>query len=782
VIQKKGSAHKDRSSYHDSCGNRGQVSFGYDSLSRLTSASNPESGTVSYTYDANGNVITKTDARNITTCFGDWNGTSCNGSTGYDALNRNLKKTYSDGVTPAAHFVYDTSPQLSVTLPHPIGRLVEGYTDASNGTVYGYDYMGRVSVNNQAPPTVWGSTTFAETYNYDYLGDVTSSLNGEDLTPFTLTYSYNRAGRLTGITSSLSDSNHPGTLLSGAHYNAIGSLSSETLDGGIINESRTYDSRLRLNGITDTAISTTFYSLSVPTNGYAPDSNLLAYTDSFTLQGFNYPNPWAYGYDDFNRLCAANQSATQPTCGQSATYMYAYDRFGNRWQQNGPTSMMLTFSGNNNRIDAASGASYDAAGNVTRYQPPTGDTFSYAYDAENRLTSVTDQTTGNQTCYTYDANGHRVERTYNCGTSNHFSRDFLYDLEGHQISQVEGSNLWDRGDVYAGERLLATYVWDGTMYFNYPDRLGSARVRTDITGSIYETSSNLPFGELTYSGGDPSPMHFTGQEHDFESGLDNFKARYLTSSFGRFMTPDPSGGHLSNPQSLNRYAYAYNNPITLVDPTGLDAELHDDRSCDPGFCDSWLAQGSAARLAAWTNGGGAGGFGAPGTPGNDLVTAADNWSPFGFQYIDDNGAAYPGLFNSWDEYATWSTGIAAKLQWEDDIGGQFNNVTEGLFKNFGPGPQAYFDLDNPRIVGSHANFVLDCDSNPRCQPGRFDYGIHIECAGYDCTQLVVHGDTVSPWISPFRLPNLNLGNFLEHGTIDLIGGTLLSPFGFVFPH
>jgi len=60
---------------------------------------------------------------------------------------------------------------------------------------------------------------------------------------------------LTGVTSSLSDANHPGTLFSAAHYNAGGSLLSATLDGGIINETRTYNGRLRLTSISNTAFS-----------------------------------------------------------------------------------------------------------------------------------------------------------------------------------------------------------------------------------------------------------------------------------------------------------------------------------------------------------------------------------------------------------------------------------------------------------------------------------------------------------------------------------------------
>jgi RHS repeat-associated protein len=65
---------------------------------------------------------------------------------------------------------------------------------------------------------------------------------------------------------------------------------------------------------------------------------------------------------------------------------------------------------------------------------------------------------------------------------------------------------------------------------------------------------------------------FTGKERDTESGLDYFGARYYASSMGRFMSPDPSGLYYAdqtNPQSFNLYAYALNNPLKFIDPTGL---------------------------------------------------------------------------------------------------------------------------------------------------------------------------------------------------------------------
>jgi len=66
---------------------------------------------------------------------------------------------------------------------------------------------------------------------------------------------------------------------------------------------------------------------------------------------------------------------------------------------------------------------------------------------------------------------------------------------------------------------------------------------------------------------------FTGKEHDSESGLDNFGARYNSSAMGRFMSPDPLAGHTEDPQTLNRYTYVRNNPLSLTDPTGLDFYL-----------------------------------------------------------------------------------------------------------------------------------------------------------------------------------------------------------------
>jgi len=122
------------------------------------------------------------------------------------------------------------------------------------------------------------------------------------------------------------------------------------------------------------------------------------------------------------------------------------------------------------------------------------------------------------------------------------------------------------------------FVSAGTQYF-HQDQLGSTRVITDSTGSKIGEQGHFPFGKSWYAPNTTTKWAFTGYERDSESGNDNALARYDASRLGRFLSPDPLGGDISNPQSLNRYAYVWNNPLNLVDPSGLTPEFG-----DPGFC------------------------------------------------------------------------------------------------------------------------------------------------------------------------------------------------------
>lgn len=280
---------------------------------------------------------------------------------------------------------------------------------------------------------------------------------------------------------------------------------------------------------------TTPYSASLT---FVPNGNVLTAND-------NVNGNWSYGYDDFNRLLSGSKTG--------ASYTYAYDRYGNRWQQNGPLSSILTFSSGNNRMD---GYSYDAAGNVLNDNAG----HSFTYDAENRIVQV-----GTNVTYVYDGEGRRIRKTIS-GTST----DFFYDLASHEVAEMNSSGGWNRGEIFAAGRHIATYNWNTTL-FNHADWLGTERSRTGVSGSVSETCAGLPFGDgQGCTGNETSPNHFTGKERDSESGLDDLGVRYYSSNVGRMTTVDPSyaSARMDNPQSWNRYSYVLNNPLELIDPTG----------------------------------------------------------------------------------------------------------------------------------------------------------------------------------------------------------------------
>jgi RHS repeat-associated protein len=315
-----------------------------------------------------------------------------------------------------------------------------------------------------------------------------------------------------------------------------------------------------VNGVASNPFSFSLTSPYTFSLSYAPNGDVLTVSDSVN-------GNWVYAYDSFNRLSCSNLSSNgscgSPTSG-NPTYSYTYDQYGNRWQQNGPSTMLLSFTNTQNQMD---GYSYDAAGNLLN-----DGNHSYFYDAENRIVQV-DQ--GQTAKYIYDAQGQRVQKS----SGGAVVAEYLHDLSGNTIVELNSSGIWTRTEIYAGGHHLATYGGGatGTTYFVQQDWLGTERARVLPNGDVYETCTSLPFGDgQTCSGGaDPSPNHFTGKERDTESGLDNFGARYNASTMGRFMTPDWSaapvtvpGANLGDPQSLNLYSYVGNNPLVFVDPDG----------------------------------------------------------------------------------------------------------------------------------------------------------------------------------------------------------------------
>jgi RHS repeat-associated protein len=141
---------------------------------------------------------------------------------------------------------------------------------------------------------------------------------------------------------------------------------------------------------------------------------------------------------------------------------------------------------------------------------------------------------------------------------------------------------------------------EGVEYYHL-DALGSVRAVTDAQGAVIARHDFLPFGEeIAQKNPAKDRKLFTGQERDFETGMDYFNARQLRPDLGRFLAPDPLGSvptPLSS-QGFNAYAYVLNNPLRLIDPTGLDPEPRTYMNVPPAVMDSASFVGTDAPWGA----------------------------------------------------------------------------------------------------------------------------------------------------------------------------------------
>ena len=212
-------------------------SFMYDNLSRLLSATNAENGTIGYGYDANGNVTTKIDHRNVATTFT------------YDALNRVVSKSYSSDPsgTPSSCYQYD-GPVSS----NGHGRLWNAWTLGKSSSCtpalpgsgfltvranLAYDQMGRETSEQKCTPNQCSLTSGPIlSFGYDKAGNPTSLTNplGAAGSPLTLNSYIDGAARpclMTSTWSGTPNGTFPENLFqvnpstgSTAGYTAFGSL------------------------------------------------------------------------------------------------------------------------------------------------------------------------------------------------------------------------------------------------------------------------------------------------------------------------------------------------------------------------------------------------------------------------------------------------------------------------------------------------------------------------------------------------------------------------------
>ena len=193
----------------------------------------------------------------------------------------------------------------------------------------------------------------------------------------------------------------------------------------------------------------------------------------------------SYGYDSIYQLLSATQGAT-------TTESYAYDAVGNRTSSLGVASYTTNSS---NELTANSNASftYDNNGNELTKVDSTG-TTTYAWDFENRMTSVTLPGSGGTVSFKYDPFGRRIYKSSSAGTS-----IYAYD-RSNIIEETDSSGAAVARYVQSGliDEPLAMLRSSSTSYYE-ADGLGSVTSLSNAAGTLAQTYTFDSFGKQTAS-------------------------------------------------------------------------------------------------------------------------------------------------------------------------------------------------------------------------------------------------------------------------------------------
>jgi RHS repeat-associated protein len=521
----------------------------YDAMSRLTSETNPESGTKIYVYDSDstmcgngaytsaGNLVKTIDA--VGNCVMRY----------YDALHRVTDVGTNSGASPCKRFRYDNTSGVLGTIPsgvsvsNKLGHLVEAETDTCASPItqssmltdewFGYTSRGETSDTYESTPHSGASYYHsASTYWANGALDQLTGYVGSVL-------NYSAAWNLDG--EGRPYSSYP---VSGTTYNAASQPTQVNFTWGD-SDSYTYDSntgRMTQYQFTVNSQSNTG-ALTWNANGTLGQ---LGITDAFNPADTQTCN---YVHDDLVRIVSAN-------CGSAAAQTFSYDPFGNLNKSGSPFSFQPTYSTSTNRMTSLGSytPTYDNDGNLL-----SDNLHSYTWDAYGNSASL-----DAVTALTFDALDRMVEQNRSGAYT-----QFLYAPTGFKMEILNGSTVSRLFVPLAGGG-TAVYNAGGLLDVRHPDWLGSSRFSSTPSRTIYYDGAYAPFGD-TYAQSGTTDLSFTGMNSDTTSGIYDFPSRPYSTQ-GRWPSPDRAGLAAvspANPQSWNRYGYVLNSPLIATDPRGM---------------------------------------------------------------------------------------------------------------------------------------------------------------------------------------------------------------------
>jgi RHS repeat-associated protein len=556
--------------------------FTYDSLGRILTAKNPESGTISYLYDADGNLSQKTSPLANQTGSATQTVSYC-----YDALHRVTGKGYGAQscplATPVVSYVYDFGANA-------IGKL-SSLTDQAGTASYSYDSLGRLTAETRVISGVSKSMSYS--YNLDSSLKTLTNPSGA-----VITYTPDSAGRILSAVDSGSGINYVTAATYGRDSELTGFVSGNSGTFAGITNAYSYNKRLQPVNMSATAPSQTVYSIGY--DFHAGNGTAATGMDNGNVFGItNYKDTTrnqSFTYDALNRLTSAQNAGTNcaaNTVNGKTEYWgnsYGYDAWGNLLAKTitkcSAEHLSVTADAHNWIHAPAPDYQYDAAGNMT-YDATAS--LNYTFDQENRLTGAAGYT------YTYDVDGNRVKK------SNSSTGTLYWHMTPGIVAESDLSGALQSEYVFFdGKRVARKDFPSNAIAYYFSDNLKTASVITDSAGAIKAESDYYPWGgELQFVNNDSNDYKFTGKRRDTESQLDYFGARYYSNAYGRFLTPDWAAkatsvpyAEFADPQSLNLYTYVRNIPTTGVDPDG---------HCGNTFCQIAAGVATGVGKFVWNN-------------------------------------------------------------------------------------------------------------------------------------------------------------------------------------
>jgi RHS repeat-associated protein len=552
------------------------IAYTYDDNNRLTWVSYPVNtqNNVTYTYggtgetgDLNGNVA----GRVKSVSFG---GGQTRQMT-YDGLGNVASETYSK--TFGKQDTYTTQYTWD-----DLGRMLSMiYPD---GTRLAYTYDSGGLVNSVADVTSGDPVYYVNSLIYDKFGQRFDIQYGNGIGS---RYSYDPATRRVGeIYTSTRGTN--GALLSPVQdlqysYDAVGNVTAVTNNMNIsfdgkpesVNRNFNYDGFYRLTS----------------SDGHLHDNSLVVGQGTpvvTTDEVRNYTVTTTF--DNIHNLTGKTQvvNNVDPYTGQQTGSGPSYDFTGSNAYQYG--------SGKPHFASSVNGINYnnDADGNKTGYTISQYEYVSMDWDEEDRMTGwgLHNPGGGWNESYRYNEAGERTVKLYTYSPN---STETMYPNQFY--TAIYCTNLGTGGaygpstkNIYIGNERAASVVrvnWtQGEGYYLYTyyyhsDHLGSTTYLSDVNGAIREHMEYTPWGESWVQQNNaeyPRNYLFTGKELDSTTGLYYFGARYYDPQTSMWMSPDPAipeyldsmagNGGIYNSRNLAVYSYAQHNPVRYTDPDG----------------------------------------------------------------------------------------------------------------------------------------------------------------------------------------------------------------------